>query len=342
MQQGRLGSVGSLVEVAASSPAMECRSVWRLRGGKLQPVAIHAPAGPLPACASAGEWTARFEQREKDAPALYVRERTRQTPRGAHRESHAYRFSGFQLDLARVSADVGGVDIPDWNDATLYPRPAVEALFERFDLAPLRTMPRLSIDADQARGAFSLRFLGAREVELPVRGSVRGPEGITLSVDGEAGPLDVLVRLARDVPYEVEIRGLGSLDHLYVPVARIQDGAFRVYPDAASEVASVLLPGTWTTESRQTATIAAAPGALGRIQFDGQSFSIDVDRAPEGMDVLLLSDEGKKPVWGIDLRGPHAFVRMPVRCASWPSPPSCSGAAAGETWRRIGARMNLR
>lgn len=345
LQAGTLGSAGALVEVAAASAAEDCRSLWRLRAGKLHPVPIQTPGGPLRACGVPGEWTTRFERPADDVPATYVRERTRQSSRGPHRETHAFRFSGFQLDLARVTADVGGMAIPDWNDAVLYPRPSVEALFERFDLAPLRTLPRLSINADQGRGVFSLRFREETGVtEIPVRSTSPGPENaVTLSVDGEKGPIAILVRLSRDIPYEVEIRGLSRrLDHLYVPVSRIQEGAFRIYPDAAAELGSNGLPGTWTSDASRTFTIVAAPGALGRIRLDAEAFLVDVERAPDGMDVLLVPEPEKPPEWALDLRGPHSFVRVPVKCASWPAERTCFGTGAGEVWRRVGARINLR
>jgi hypothetical protein len=347
---GSLGSAGAVLEVTASSADRSCRSLWRLRSGKLQPVPVRASAGPLPPCEAREGWTARFEREAEDAPARYVRERTRPTPRGPHKETQIYRFAGFELEPVESRAEIGGVTIPDWYDAILYPRPAIDALFERFDLAPLRQLPRLTIAADRAGGTFALRFHGGgADTELPVRASSPGSEGATvLRVDGAGAPVDVVVRVAKGVPYEILVRGLAErLDGLYAPVSRIQDGAFRVYPNAAAELSANGLPGAWTIDGGPTVTIAPAPGALDRILFDRESFALDVDRAPAGLDVLLVPEDGKAPSWALDLRGPHAVLRVPVRCPSWPSPAEpdaavCEGTGTGETLRRLGARINLR
>lgn len=352
---GVLGSAGALLEVAASSSAETCRSIWRLRSGKLETLPVRLPAGPLSTCGPSEEWSARFERDAEDKPARYLRERSRATPRGTHKETQIFQFSGFQLDLAESRGEIDGVSIPDWYDAVFYPRPAIEALFERFDFTPLRQLPQLSIEADAARGAFSLRFHDAgKETVLPVRASSPGPENSTLlRVDGSMEPVDVAVRLTRDVPWEIEVRGLSErLDGTYVPVSRIENGALRVYPNAASELSANGLPGTWSIDARQTVTIAAAPGALDRIQVDRESFAVDLDRAPAGLDVLLVP-EHKAPSWALDLRGPHAVLRVPVRCSAWRSPagpgdqpianrPACEGTGPGVTWRRVGARINLR
>jgi hypothetical protein len=63
--------------------------------------------------------------------------------------------------------------------------------------------------------------------------------------------------------------------------------------------------------------------------------------------VLLVPEREKAPSWALDLRGPHAVLRVPVRCPSWPSPAEagkavCEEAGAAETLRRLGARINLR
>ena len=345
---GVLGSAGALLEVAASSPAETCRSVWRLRSGKLDRLPIRSAAGPLPSCGPREEWTARFERDAEDKPARYLRERSRATPRGTHKETQVFQFSGFQLDLAESRGAIDGIAIPDWYDAVFYPRPAIEALFERFDFTPLRQLPQLSIDADPARGAFSLRFHdGRKETVLPVRASSPGPENaILLRVDGAKEPVDVAVRLTRDVPWEIEVRGLSErLDGTYAPVSRVQKGALRVYPNAASELSANGLPGTWSIDAQRTITIAAAPGSLDRIQVDRESFAVDLDRAPAGLDVLLVPEHEKAPSWALDLRGPHAVLRVPVRCSAWPSPPDeapCEAAGPAVTLRRLGARINLR
>ncbi|MFN2387143.1 MAG: hypothetical protein ABR576_12820 [Thermoanaerobaculia bacterium] len=347
---GELGSAGALLEVTASSPSQVCRSFWRMRSGKLQALPIRSPAGPLSSCEARSEWTTRFERDAADTPARYLRERTRVTSRGEHKETQVFRFAGFHLELVESRGEIAGVSIPDWYDALFYPQAAIEALFERFDLTPLRQLPRLSVHADLSDGAFSLRFYdGGAEIELPVRSSSPGPEGSTLlRVDGPGEPVEVAVRLAGDVPYEIVVRGLSErLDGLYAPVSRIQKGAFRVYPNAAAELTANGLPGTWSTEARQTVTIAAAPGALDRIQVDRQSFAVDLDRAPAGLDVLLVPEREQAPSWALDLRGPHAVLRVPVRCPAWPSrgEPSkarCEGTGPGETLRRLGARIDLR
>jgi hypothetical protein len=345
LASGSLGSAGAILEVVASSAAETCRSLWRLRSGKLQALPVRSAAGPLPSCGAREGWTARFDQEAQDKPARYVRERTRETPRGAHRETQVFQFSGFQLDLAESRGEIGGVAIPDWYDAVFYPRPAIDALFERFDFAPLRELPQLSIDADPAGGTFSLRFHGGgADTDLPVRASSPGPEGATLlRVDGPSGPVDIAVRVAKQVPYEILVRGIADrLDGLYAPVSRIQDGAFRVYPNAAAELSANGLPGTWSVDGRQIVTIAAASGALDRVLVDGQPFAVDVDRAPSGRDVLLVPEREKALSWALDLRGPHAVLRVPVRCPAQSGEAPCEETGAGETLRRLGARINLR
>ena len=61
------------------------------------------------------------------------------------------------------------------------------------------------------------------------------------------------------------------------------------------------LPGTWSIDAQRTITIAAAPGSLDRIQVDRESFAVDLDRAPAGLDVLLVPEHEKAPSWALDL-----------------------------------------
>ena len=69
---------------------------------------------------------------------------------------------------------------------------------------------------------------------------------------------------------------------------------------------------------------------------------MDVDRAPSGRDVLLVAEREKAPSWALDLRGPHAVLRVPVRCPAQAGEAPCEETGAAETLRRLGARINLR
>jgi len=350
IQSGALGSAGALLEVAARAGGDECRSVWRFREGELHRLPLTAAGAELPACGPAEEWASGWERRNEDAPASYVRERTRETGRGPHRQIQVFTFTGFRLDLDPVLSEnqINGVAIPDWFDGVLYHRQALQALSGRFDLAPLRTLPRLSIEADGPRGVFALRLRdGEGEVQAPVVGRKKGKEKnrVTLQAATAASLAEVSLELANgDVPVEARVQGFGErFDHLYVPVSRLREGALRVYRSAEEELASESLEGIWATERGEEVEVSALDGPGGQVRFGGRQAALSFAEAPRGADVLLVPADGSAPSWALDLLGPHVLARVPVRCETGESGRArCEGIGPGERLRRIGARLNVR
>ena len=213
LESGALGSPGALIEVIAAGPNEECRSFWRFRDGALTRLPARNGKQNLPDCSPPDGWTASWEKAAKDAPAVWVRERTRQTPRGAHRERDVYVFSGFTLDCdpARSSAEIAGVAIPTWNEGILYTPTAIDTLSTRFDLTRFRAAPRLAIRTDRAKGLFVFAFEDhAGRLEAPVTGAARGgePNEVILTLETPAGKASARVTVRGSIVSEAVVAGL--------------------------------------------------------------------------------------------------------------------------------------
>ncbi len=343
---GSIGSVGTLLEVTASGDGTVCRSVWRLRDGALSRLPILDRGKQIPDCEGQGVWISRWDETHNE-PARYVRERTRETPQGRLHESQVFVFAGSELqhDAKRSDAEINGVPIPDWYDAKLYPKSELEALFKRFALTGFRNAVCLRFDADRERGVFALRFSDREgEIRLPVTAS-RPLEKEEPGVELVAGDPAVLasVTLARgSIPQDVVVKGAGPrFDGAYAPVIHWNPNRIRVYPDAEQELASEALPGNWATEKDEHISIEviAAPGA---IRFGDKEVSLRLDGAPEGADLLLVPQDGGPPAWALALRGPNAFLRIPIRCTDGAAARECRTAGEGQSFRRIGSQMNVR
>ncbi len=343
---GSLGSAGTLLEAAAAAPGKTCRTLWRYRDGRLRQIPIVGPGGPLPDCDS--DWSSRWEKPAEDAPAEYVRERSRRRPNGLLRQIEAFRWVGFRLELdpERSRSEINGIEIPAWHGVTLYPATALERLSSRFDLSPFRTQPRLEFLADRAEGLFELRIEGADgEERLPVTAAQPGEEKrerilvagpgtrvrVLLSSDG-AAPLEARVQEDENRPVR-----------LYLALARQTEEGLRVYASVEQELAQEYLPGAWATE-KETLPVALVSASPPLLRFGNSEVSLTVVGAPRGVDALLLPKDGSLPSAGILLQGPNALSRVPVRCkpAAGAAPPRCEAAGPGQTFRRVGARLNVR
>src|SRR5262249_9755353 len=130
---------------------------WRYRDRTLSPVPVAGRLGPLLECGRPEGWKYGWETSE-NAPAEYVRERTRTVADGSHYQKESYRYTGFrtEFDPARSTAQINGVNIPSWSTATLYPRTAVERVTQRYDLSLLRQSPRLRFETDPEKGVFAV------------------------------------------------------------------------------------------------------------------------------------------------------------------------------------------
>ncbi len=188
LRAGSIGSAGALLEVAASEGGTVCRSVWRFHDGALARLPVRQAGTPLPDCEPEGQWLTRWEE-AKDAPALYVRERTREVPPGILHETQAFAFAGFELasDAKKSGAEINGVAIPEWYDAALYFKAELDVLFQRFGFSSLRKAPRLRFETARAEGTFAV-VLEDREgrLRLPVTAS-KPLEGADPGVELAAG-----------------------------------------------------------------------------------------------------------------------------------------------------------
>lgn len=347
---GSLGSPGTLMEVVAAGPDEECRSFWRFRDGKFVRLPARHGRQTLSDCARPDGWTAGWEKKASDAPAVWVRERTRETPRGKHREREVYAFSGFSLDFdpARSSGEIGGVPIPVWNDAILYTPTALDILSTRFDLTRFRTAPRLRIRADRAQGLFALEFTDhAGRLEAAVTATAPGIDSneIDLTVRLETGKASARVTLRGAIVTEVLVAGVSSRwDGGYQPASRFAGGALQIYARAEDELASNSLVGLWASDRGDQLAMNLVPGVLGVIEMRHSQLDVSLDPVPAGTDVLLLPRDGTAPAWALVLKGANGIDRVKLRCGSraaggsW----SCETAGPAEAFHRVGGRMNAR
>jgi hypothetical protein len=348
-----LGSVGSLLEVAVSTDASECLSVWRYKDGALTRLPIRGAGGrALPDCAPPGDWTHRWERTAPDAPSALVREETTKIARGTLRRRETYAFAGFSLDLdpARSTADVDGVLIPSWYSARYYTQKGLDLLYSRFDSAAFRATPRLTIETDPAKGVFELRFTTpAREVVAPVESFSSVVAEGTASIVARAGDdtVHASIRLGGDgnVPVEILVDGLGSeLDNFYGPAGAWHGRARQVFPSAADEMASEHLTGTWGTPKGGKVQMQFDGAPPYRMRVDQGLFAVDFDHTPKsaGADVALLPTDGSRRGWGITLEGPNALDLFPLDCGAGGDGSGCRPDGSSERLRRLGARINVR
>ena len=348
LRAGSIGSAGALLEVAASEGGTVCRSVWRFHDGALARLPVREAGSALPDCEPEDQWLTRWEE-AKDAPALYVRQRTREVPPGILHETQAFAFAGFELadDAKKSGADINGVAIPEWYDAELYFKAELDVLFQRFGFASLRKAPRLRFETSRAEGTFAV-VLEDREgrLRLPVFAS-KPLEGADPGVALAAGdpPARISVTLARGtIPQDAVVQGAGArFDGAYAPVIHWTPKEIRVYRTAEQELAAEGLPGVWSNDRNERITITGIPGS-GAIQFGGAAMDLDLAQAPEGADVLLVPRDGVPPAFALALRGPNAFLRVPVRCAPGTAgaPLVCRIEGDGLTFKRLGSSLNIR
>ena len=346
---GSVGSAGSLIELAAAGGGAVCRSVWRFQPGRLTRLPLSSRGTTAPDCADA-DWSYRWVQITPDVPSLYVRERTRETPAGAHHELQIYRFTGFELTLDEKlsKSEIRGIAIPGWARQLLYPQPALESLYRRYDLSRVRSEPRLTILADQAQGTFDLRFRGGegREHVLPVCGVAPGtsPNESVLTAESGSETARAVIRMSADgtLPVEAVVLGLGpTLDRLYRAVLRQEGRAMRAFPTAEDELAIDELLGSWSSEKGEMVAVGLVSAFPALLKFGSSELFVRMEGAPDGVDVLLVPNDGSAPAYGLVLRGPDRLARVPVTCdAGSPNHRGCRRSGAPELFRRVGSRVN--
>jgi hypothetical protein len=345
---GSLGSPGSLIEVAASTDASECVSVWRFKDGVLARLPIRGAAGrQLPDCGRPGEWTRAWEREAEGRPSALVRERTEKVEGGVLRVREVFAFAGFSLDEdpRRSGSEINGVPIPSWYRAIFYSRPALEILYGRFDLSRMRSQPTLSIEAHRERGVFALRFTGpGGEFTAPVESSEGQKARAALGARVEGKTVRASVSLGGDgsVPYEIEVEGLGApFDQIYAPAGSWRGGSREIFPTAADEVAAEDLAGIWLDPGGKNTAIATEGAPPYRLRLGKELYAMDMARAQPPLDLLLLPAEPSGRPWGIILRGPNTLERVPLACTGQGAA-ECRAEGPREKLRRLGARMNVR
>jgi len=347
---GSLGSAGALLEVVSSSGKVECRSIWRYREEKLFRVPVHEDEKPLPDCEPGGGWSYRWEKRDEAAPAAYVRERSRTTPDGLYRQIEVFRYTGFRLDPdpKRSTVSIAGVAIPSWYDAVLYPKAALNGLYARFDLSRLKIAPRLRIQTDRSAGAFALHFTDAGgEERLPVAAATPGAEQTDVLLTAGSGSRSACARVTltakRTAPLEVLVEGLGEgLDHLYAPVTQLREGTLQIFESAEQELAADGLAGTWSTDQGQSVTVTLLSSSPPLLRFGMEEVSVSLERAPAGVDLLLVPSNGSAPRLGVILRGPRAIEQVSLQCGGGGTDPEpCRKTGSGQILRRVGALLNV-
>ena len=349
LTSGALGSAGSLIDVVAASADEKCHSVWRFHDGALSRLPIQHGAETLPDCARPGGWAERWENKAKGSPAVWVRERARETPRGAHREYEVYAFTGFalELDALRSTAEIAGIAIPAWRDYVLYSKSALDLLSSRFDLSDFRSAPRLRVRADRSAGVFDVELkdhAGKLDAAVTAVKPGGGTNEVTLTVQTENGPRDLHVTARGGVVMEVRVTGLSPRwDALYVPASRFTGSAIEVYARAEDETAANHLVGLWTSERGEQLALNVVPGVPGVLDMRRSQVEVSLDSVPAGADVLLIPRDGSAPAWALVLKGNNGFDRVPVKCGgpsagAW----SCEASAQAEPFHRVGGRMNAR
>jgi hypothetical protein len=346
LSAGSLGSAGALVEVITQSATQECRSIWRFRNQTLLRIPIGTLSAAVPECGKRGEWSSGWDRPREDAPAEYRRERTRETPDGPHHQVESFRYAGFRMesDPARSKSEVRGIAIPSWFRTTLYPKRFLDGLYARYDLAPLKTGPRLRFVTEPESGVFAVRLeTRAGETALPVTGREPGSKRneVVLTLGSRTPPARARVTLASEtVPGEVKLSGLGrEVDGIYTPAMRIAEGALRAFESAEDELAVNGLVGSWATEKGGVLTIALASPNPVLLGIGKSRYRVSFSRAPSGVDALLLPDDGSAPTTGLLLRGSNVLARLSIRCDT---AGACRTDGPGELLRRVGARLNVR
>ena len=349
---GSLGSTGALLEVSASTPVRQCRTIWRLREKELSPVPIVGKKGKLPECAPPEGWTDQWRKPREDAPADWIRERTRSVAQGEHLRTEVYQFSGFELtfDAARSTAKIDGVWIPDWSSETLYPRPLLETLNSGFDLSAFKTNPRLRILADRDEGVLAIEVLRPSGVErLPIRrgdwDEKKSEWQLTVVQDKRPGYVRLRVSSDQRHPVELSIEGLADdLRRFYVPISRRTSAGIEVFKRAEDQIALQALTGAWDSRGGERLSINTVSVDPTVIEIGKQRFQLDIARAPEGSDLLLLPSDGSAPKTALQLRGPDVFARLPVTCetSATAQTGSCRVTGPGENFRRVGSQVNSR
>jgi len=352
LTSGPLGSPGALLEVSAASGGRLCRTFWRLRDKELTAVPIGGPKGKLPDCSAAEGWKEQWQKPKEDAPAEWVRERTRRVPQGEHRRTEVYRFSGFELvlDASRSTAQIDGVWIPEWSSESLYPRPLLENLLSGFDLSPFKATTRLRILADRDDGVFAIEIARPSSVErLPVRrGDWDGKrEEWKLGILENEKPAWAHLRVSPDQrhPLELSIEGLSEeLRQPFVPVNQKTSRGIEVFAGAEDLLARRALAGAWDNSRGEHLSITAVSASPGVIEFGKQRVTLDIAKAPAGADILLVPRDGSAPKTALQLRGPDLFARLPVTCETPAAaqPARCQVAGRGENFRRVGSQVNAR
>ncbi len=348
LSAGVLGSTGALLEVLASSDASECISIWRWKDRALTRIPVRDAGGKaLPDCGRPGAWTWSWHREADDRPAALVRERTEQVASGTLRVRERFAFAGFSLDAdpGQSVAEINGVPIPSWYGATFYARPALEILYERFDLSRMRAHPTISIEADRDRGVFALHLAGPDgERTIPVDGSAVQNNKAILTLGPDATTMRATVSLGGDgtVPYEVEVEGLGApFDQIYAPAGGWRGDSPNLFLSATDELVAKDLAGAWLDPSGNILVIATDGVPPYRVRADTELFTPALAGAAPPLDLLLLPASPSGRPWGVTLRGPNTLERVTLVCAG-PGASGCRAEGAGVKLRRFGARMNAR
>lgn len=349
---GSLGSAGALLQVSVSTPVSQCRTIWRLRQKELSPVPIVGRKGKLPECTTPEGWTDQWRKPREDAPADWVRERTRSVAQGEHLRTEVYQFSGFELtfDASRSTAQIDGVWIPEWSSETLYPRSLMESLNSGFNLSAFKTTPRLRILADRDEGVLAVEVLRPSGAErLPIRrgdwDEKKSEWQLTVVQDKRPGYVRLRISPDQRHPLELSIEGLDDdLRRYYVPISRGTSAGIEVFMRVEDQIAFQSLTGAWDSRRGERLSINAVSVDPTVIEIGKQRFLLDIARAPEGSDLLLVPRDGSAPKTALQLRGPDVFARLPVTCETHATAQSgsCRLAGPGENFRRVGSQVNSR
>jgi hypothetical protein len=348
LSAGVLGSSGALLEVLASTDASECVSVWRWKDRALARIPIRDTGGkPLPDCGRPGEWTWTWQREAEDRPSTLVRERSEPVASGTLRVRETFAFAGFSLDAdaGRSASEINGVPIPSWYPAVFYARPALEVLYERFDLSRMRAHPTAVIEADRGRGVFALRFTGpGGERTIPVEASSLRKDRAILTAGPDGKTMRATVSLGGDgsVPYELEVEGLGApFDQVYAPAGGWRGESRNLFLSATDELLFKDLAGTWLDPSGKNVVIATDGAPPYRVRVESALYTPVMAGAAPPLDLVLMPAAPSGPAWGVVLRGPNTLERVPLTCAG-PDAAGCRADGPGVKLRRLGARMNAR